>query len=83
MKIYFTILFLLMGIWSHAAEKVTRSKVIDFEGDLVEGMNRMPLDSVNQVSEADKNKEKMHLYRKRKSFHANNLTKLQGLRYTK
>jgi len=44
-----------------------RSTNINFEDEVVEGINRKPLDSVNQISERDKN-GKSHLYRKRAGF---------------
>ena len=44
-----------------------RSKSINFEDELVEGINRKPLDSVNQLSEFEANQRK-HLYRKRAGF---------------
>lgn len=67
----------------YAKEKSARSKVIDFEGDLIEGVNKLPLDSVNQLSEANKNKDKPHLYKKRKAFSSENLYKISVLRYIK
>jgi hypothetical protein len=49
-----------------AAEK--RSKVIDFENEVVEGLNKQPLDSLSSLSEAEKRRRKPHLYRKRAGF---------------
>ncbi len=46
----------------------SRSTVIDFEGALVEGINKRPLDSFNQLSDQDKGRRKLHLYRKRQGF---------------
>ena len=45
-----------------------RGKVIDFEDDLVEGVNKRPFDSANQISERDRRGRHMHLYRKRQGF---------------
>ncbi|MBS1985421.1 MAG: hypothetical protein JST16_14745 [Bdellovibrionales bacterium] len=45
-----------------------RTKVIDFENSVVEGINRQPYDSLNQVSDAQKRKNRPHLYRKRAGF---------------
>ncbi len=45
-----------------------RRKVIDFDDELVEGMNKRPLDSVSQLGDASRKKNKPHLYRKRMSF---------------
>ena len=44
-----------------------RSTSINFEDEMIEGINRKPLDSVNQISERD-GKHKQHLYRKRAGF---------------
>lgn len=43
-------------------------KVIDFDDEVVEGLNKRPLDSLSQISERDKKRQKQHLYRKRASF---------------
>src|SRR5579885_2996725 len=43
-------------------------KVIDFEDEVVEGMNKRPLDSLSQISERDRKHRKPHLYRKRGGF---------------
>lgn len=51
---------------SYAESK--RGKVIDFEDELVEGVNKRPLDSVSQISERDRRGRRMHLYRKRQGF---------------
>ncbi len=56
---------ILFSIYAHSSEK--RSKNINFEDELVEGINRKSLDSVNQISEFDANQRK-HLYRKRSGF---------------
>lgn len=58
-----------------------RQTVIDFEGDLVEGMNKRPLDSLNQISERDKKRRKTHLYRKRASFRTETSETLRSLRF--
>ena len=44
-----------------------RSTSINFEDEMIEGINRKPLDSVNQISERD-GRGKKHLYRKRAGF---------------
>ena len=43
-----------------------RKTSIKFEDEVIEGMNKNPLDSVEQISQQDS--ESQHLYRKRKSF---------------
>lgn len=63
------------------AHKEDRQKVIDFDGDLVEGMNKSPYDSLNQVSEAQKKRRMMHLYRKRKGFKVEVQQTLGKMRY--
>jgi len=40
----------------------SRSKDLQFEDDLVEGMNKKPYDSFNQLSEQEKNRKNNHLY---------------------
>ena len=49
-----------------------RKKVIDFDDEMVEGLNKRPLDSLSQISERDKNRRKNHLYKKRTSFTTDN-----------
>jgi len=58
---------LLFGAMNSYALDSKRSKSINFEDELVEGINRKPLDSVNQLSEFEANQRK-HLYRKRAGF---------------
>ena len=65
----FTLGFLVLaGITTAlAAEGNKRSKSINFEDDVIEGINRKSLDSVAQISENDAHK-KAHLYKKRATF---------------
>jgi len=63
-----------------AAQGSNHHSVIDFDDELVEGMNRQPLDSVSQVSDAGKKKHKPHLYRKRGGFRTESLQTLTDLR---
>lgn len=44
-----------------------RSTSINFEDEMIEGINRKSLDSVNQISERD-GRGKQHLYKKRAGF---------------
>ncbi len=61
------ILFLLLVSAAPTTATAKRSSVIDFEDDVVEGVNRLPLDSLSQLS--DKNRlKKRYLYLKRKGF---------------
>ena len=64
-KLIVFITVILLSSTSYSQNK--RSKSINFEDELVEGINRKPLDSVNQLSELDANR-KSHLYRKRAGF---------------
>jgi len=45
-----------------------RSKNLDFDDSLVEGVNKKPLDSYSQISDAQKKRRRAHLYRKRSIF---------------
>lgn len=63
------------------AEAGKRQKVIDFEDEVVEGMNKRPLDSLNQVSEKDRKKRRPHLYRKRAGFRNETYDALRSARY--
>jgi hypothetical protein len=59
-----------------------RQKVIDFEDEVVEGVNKRPLDSLNEISERNRLKKKPHLYRKRGGFKAETAENLRMMRYT-
>jgi hypothetical protein len=59
-----------------------RQKVIDFEGELVEGVNRKSLDSLSQFSESKKRASKPHLYRKRQSFRSEITETLREMRHS-
>lgn len=59
----------------------SRQKVIDFEGDVVEGVNKMPLDSLTQISEKEKRRRKLHLYHKRRGFRTETQETLREMRY--
>jgi hypothetical protein len=67
-KLTLKILVLICALTASNAFANSRGKVIDFEDELVEGVNKRPLDSVSQISERDKNGRRTHLYRKRQSF---------------
>lgn len=59
-----------------------RAKVIDFDDEVVEGLNKRPLDSLSQISERNKKKKKPHLYRKRAGFRSENAETLRVARFT-
>lgn len=58
----------LVAFSAAGADVPQRQKVIDFEDEVVEGMNKRPLDSLSQISERDRKRRKTHLYRKRGGF---------------
>lgn len=58
-----------------------RTKVIDFESSLVEGINRQPYDSLNSVSDEAKRRKRSHLYRKRGGFSSDIRESLSEMRY--
>lgn len=64
------------------ADAGKRTKVIDFESSTVEGINRRPYDSLNQLSEADKRRKASHLYRKRTGFTTDTRETLAEMRFT-
>jgi hypothetical protein len=66
MKTLIFCIIILISSTSYANDS-KRSKSINFEDELVEGINRKPLDSVNQLSEFEANQRK-HLYSKRAGF---------------
>jgi hypothetical protein len=62
------------------AEGDKRQKVIDFEDEVVEGLNKRPFDSVSQLSEKDRKRKKIHLYRKRGGFSSETAQTLSVMR---
>jgi len=74
-------LTVLIGVAQASPDGGKRQKVIDFEDEVVEGLNRRPLDSLSQISEKDKKRRKAHLYRKRVSFRSESMETLRTLRY--
>jgi hypothetical protein len=75
-------LILMAGLASADLTSNKRTKVIDFEDEVVEGVNRKPLDSLNQISERNGHKKKPHLYRKRGGFKSETAESLRVMRYT-
>ena len=70
---------LALPAWA-GTTKTDRQKVIDFEGDVVEGVNKRPWDSLSQIS--DKNaRRRNHLYQKRRGFKAENHETLTEMRF--
>ena len=71
---------LAIGLSALASDKKNQ-KVIDFEDELVEGVNKRPLDSLSQISDAQRRARRNHLYRKRVGFHSETQETLHTLRY--
>ena len=69
MKVSFLLLLIstLLAPMTAFSQDNKRSKSINFEDDVIEGINRKPLDAFNQISE-NNNHRKNHLYRKRAGF---------------
>lgn len=59
-----------------------RQKVIDFDDETIEGLNKRPLDSLSQISEREKRRRRPHLYRKRASFRSETSETLRVIKYT-
>jgi hypothetical protein len=59
-----------------------RQKVIDFDDETIEGLNKRPLDSLSQISEKDRRRHKPHLYRKRTGFRSETAETLRAIKYT-
>lgn len=73
----------LLLLNTSAVAKSQSSKVIDFESEVVEGMNKRPLDSLSHISDAERRKRRPHLYKKRAGFRAENQETMNTARYTK
>lgn len=58
-----------------------RQKSLDFEDEVVEGVNKKPLDSLNQISQKDKNRNRLFLYWKKHHFKEKTHETLRELRY--
>lgn len=61
------LVFMSLFVMFEAYAGSKREKVIAFDDDLVEGLNKRPLDSLQQLGSAG-NRRKSHLYRKRGSY---------------
>jgi len=80
--LFLTLITLLFVASPTRAQDSKRSKNINFEDELVEGINRKPLDAFNQISERNK-KNKDHLYKKRSGFSDRDETLLTEMRLLK
>jgi hypothetical protein len=65
---------------STTKSKTGSQKNLNFDGDYVELMNKNPLDSVTELSEANRNRDG-HLYRKRASFVPETSDTLEQVRF--
>jgi hypothetical protein len=72
----------VLGAGGFAKESGKRGKVIDFEDEVVEGMNKRPLDSLSTLGDGGRKRRKPHLYRKRVGFRSETQETLRALRYS-
>lgn len=72
----------LQDVWAADRTPSSRQKVIDFDDETIEGLNKRPLDSLSQLSEKNKRKHKPHLYRKRTGFRSETAETLRAIRCT-
>ena len=73
----------LFVAWANADEVISKKKTIDFDAEVIEGINKQPLDSLNQISEKEKKVQKPFLYNLRSAFDDENdqtIRELSGLR---
>ena len=57
-----------------------RSRLLDFDDQLIEGLNKKPLDSLQQITDGRGGRRKTHLYRKRAAFRMENEETLKEMR---
>lgn len=77
--IKFSALLAIIGIASDTRAQEARGKILSFDGDTVEGINKKPFDSLSALSEKERRRKKVHLYRKRAGFPAENETILHEM----
>jgi hypothetical protein len=85
MKFFAAVTLLLFTLLVHAVHANAGQKsqsVIDFDDETIEGLNKRPLDSLSQVSEKNKRRNKPHLYRKRSSFKSETAETIRVVRFT-
>jgi len=58
-----------------------RSKSLDFDNDVIEGMNKNPLDSLTRLGRKD-DKQQGHLYRRKSNFRREMRQTVQEMGYT-
>lgn len=65
-----------------AAPGGKRLKVIDFEEELIEGVNKRPLDQLNSLSDRERRRRRTHLYKKRGGFRTETAATLREMGYS-
>lgn len=80
---YLILVTLILGLTtsSSAWGEKKRQKVIDFDDEVIEGVNKRPFDSLSHISDAEKNRKKSHLYRKRGGFSTETTEALKTFRF--
>lgn len=63
-----TFLFLFPALVFGKSPGSGSKKSLDFDGEVVEGMNKQPLDSLSQISEQEGARKKKHLYQVRTKY---------------
>ena len=86
MKKFVAVLILMLTLLAHAsnanASGPKSQSVIDFDDETIEGLNKRPLDSLSQISDRNKRRNKPHLYRKRSSFKSETGETIRVVRFT-
>ncbi len=59
-----------------------RANKLDFDDSLIEGVNKQPLDSLAQISDADKKRKRRHLYMKRSGYDSETKLLVKELKLT-
>jgi hypothetical protein len=63
-----SIIFMLISTFFINISFSKSSKVLDFEDEVIEGVNKKPLDSLKMLTDKQKKKSNNTLYRKRQGF---------------
>ena len=84
MKSTFLIVLILMEllVTTTAFGVPRRSKVIEFDDELVEGINGRPLDHLTEIAEKERRRNRAHLYRSRTGFRQETKQTLREMRYS-
>lgn len=78
-------LCLLLSLFAFALNALAddKRKTIDFDAEVIEGINKQPLDSLNQIAEKEKKTQKPHLYNERSAFDDENDQTIRDLTGTR